>query len=600
MSGLAKPELKLTELGIQLSRILIIFTLMLLVSSCKSEQRGTDLPFEPTAKRFLSKDFLLSNEPLPTPLTSLAFTPPDNSPLPAQKFAGVLSLETSSANNGIEVMKDTFGISDDTQWKLSSLPDFSFEYVSDGAALIPVLREPQRSSHPYWEIILEPGRVWSDPLDMGWSRAALPFSLKEKNQNCTHNGLMTFLYTNDGSITRVAWQIGSETCLYLKINLWGITEARYQPRLVPGTEKIIAAYHDEVENRLQVKSISTMSDDFPAVNPSAFVPSGAKDTSVFGFVLNGTHYRSQCPTRYGPYPFCDVLDLPSYSLAKSVFAGLGYLLLTQQWPEFADMPITGLIPECDLEDDRWQDVTPRHLLNMTTGLYQSSEFGTDENSSEMQTFFLAESHTGKVRFSCEVWPKKAEAGSVGVYHTTDDYLLGVAMNVFLKEKLGPQTDIYNDLVIERLFKQLNLSPVSHWTQRTYDERQQPFTAYGLIFHSDDIAKIATFLNSDSTLNQNLDSSIFKAAMFQEAQYENVWRSQYGEVAYQNGFWGFDAAQSIGCQFQTWIPFMSGYGGIVVAMIPNGGVYYYFSDSDQHTFQNAAREANKALNYCEEK
>jgi hypothetical protein len=45
--------------------------------------------------------------------------------------------------------------------------------------------------------------------------------------------------------------------------------------------------------------------------------------------------------------------------------------------------------------------------------------------------------------------------------------------------------------------------------------------------------------------------------------------------------------------------MSGYGGIVVAMLPNGGVYYYFSDSNQHTFSNAAIEANKALNYCEE-
>jgi hypothetical protein len=598
VSALEISELMSTDPGIFLSRFLITFTLVLLVSACQSEQQGAAPSFQPTTEHSPGKDFLLGNEPLQTPLATLAFTPPVNSPLPVQQLNGLLTLETTTALNAIKVVKDSFGIADKEQWKLSSLPAFSFEYVSDGAAIIPVLREPQRSNHPYWEIILEPGQAWSDPADMGWSRAALPFSLKEKNQNCIHNGLMTFLYKADGSITRVAWQVGSETCLYLKIDLWGISEAQYQPQSITGTADITAAYRDEIEDRLPVKPVSALSEDYPSMNPAAFVPPGAEDVSVYGFVFNGVHYRSNCPTRYGPYPFCDVLDLPSYSLAKSVFAGLGYLLLTQRWPEFADMPVTGLIPECLLEDDRWQDVTNAHLLNMTTGLYQSSGFEVDENSSEMQTFFLAETHAEKVRFSCEAWPKKSAVGTVAVYHTTDDYLLGVAMNTFLKEKLGTQSDIYNDLVFKHFLKRLKLSPVSRWSQRTYDEREQPFTAYGLIFHPGDIAKIASSLNSDSTLNQELDNSGFKAAMFQEAKHENVWTSQYGEVAYHNGFWGFNAAKTIGCQVQTWIPFMSGYGGIVVAMFPNGGVYYYFSDSDQHTFRNAAVEANKALNYCE--
>ena len=599
VSALEISELKLTDPGVYQLRFLVIFALVFFVSSCKSEQSETKPASKPAPQYALSKDFLLGSERLQTPLATLAFTPPENTPLPAQGFNGVLSIETVNALNGIEVLKDTFGISSEEKWKLSSLPAFSFEYVSDGTAIIPVLREPQRSSHPYWEIILEPGRVWSDPLDMGWSRAALPFTLKEKNQNCTHNGLMSFLFKDDGSVSRVAWQVGSETCLYLKIDLWGIAEARYQPRSIIDTDKIIVAYHDELENRLPVKPISTLNVDYPAVNSSAFEPPGVEDASVYGFVLNGTHYRSQCPTRYGPYPFCDVLDLPSYSLAKSVFAGLGYLLLTQQWPEFADMPVTGLIPECLLEDGRWADVTTTDLLNMTTGNFQSPEFEVDENSSEMQTFFLAETHAGKIRFSCETWPKKSVAGSGAVYHTSDDYLLGVAMNSFLKEKLGPQSDIYSDLVYGRFLNRLKLSPVTQWTQRTYDEREQPFTAYGLIFHPGDIAKLASALNSDSALNQNLDSPGFKAAMFHGAKHENVWTSQYGEVAYHNGFWGFDVTRTIGCQVETWIPFMSGYGGIVVAMFPYGGVYYYFSDSDQHTFKNAAAEANKALNYCEE-
>jgi hypothetical protein len=71
------------------------------------------------------------------------------------------------------------------------------------------------------------------------------------------------------------------------------------------------------------------------------------------------------------------------------------------------------------------------------------------------------------------------------------------------------------------------------------------------------------------------------------------------LAYSNGFWGVDVSGLIDCPKETWIPFFSGYGGIVVAMFPNGSIYYYFTDSNKHGFRTAAAEANKALNYCKE-
>lgn len=594
VSGLSLTEPAKTSL-----RCLIVLFLVLPLGSCNSQDSSVNRSITSTPTPYHGSTFLFGNEPLQEPLNTLVYSPQKNPHLPADRFEGILSLDSQSAQSSIEVVKDTFGISDSERWQLSSLPAFSFEYVSDGDAIIPVLRKPQRGAHPYWEIIPGPGRIWSDPLDAGWSRASLPFTLKEKNQNCTHNGLMTFLYKADGSISRVAWQVGSETCLYLKINLWGITNARFQPRPIAEAESIMTDFHAEVEDRLEVRPISMLSDDYPAVDPLAFVPPGEADATVYGFVLDGVHYRSDCPTRYGPNPFCDVVDLPSYSLAKSIFAGLGYLLLIQQWPEFADLPVTALIPECLLEDDRWQGVTTRHLLNMNTGLFQSSGYQADEDSSDMETFFLAESHARKVRFSCEAWPKSATPGSVTVYHSTDHYLLGVAMNAFLKEKLGSDADIHRDLLIGRFLKDLDLSPVTHWSQRTYDEQDQPFVAFGLIFHSDDVVKIATSLNSFSPPVQDFDKPGFEAAMFRGAEHDNVWKSPHGKVAYQNGFWGFDAAEFIGCESSTWIPFMSGYGGIVVAMLPNNGVYYFFSDSNQHTFKNAAVEANKAINFCKE-
>jgi hypothetical protein len=122
-------------------------------------------------------------------------------------------------------VEDRFGYLEDPALQIDRLPAFRFELVQDGADLVPLRRGPQASDHPHWEFILEPGRVWDEAGDGGWSRAALPFALQERNANCTHNGLLTFLFRSDGAVSRVAWQIGSETCRYLKIDFWGMAAA---------------------------------------------------------------------------------------------------------------------------------------------------------------------------------------------------------------------------------------------------------------------------------------------------------------------------------------------------------------------------------------
>ena len=67
--------------------------------------------------------------------------------------------------------------------------------------------------------------------------------------------------------------------------------------------------------------------------------------------------------------------------------------------------------------------------------------------------------------------------------------------------------------------------------------------------------------------------------------------------YQNGFWAADAKAWIGCSQDTWVPFMSGFGGITVALLPNDTVYYAFTDSDVLEWADAAAESNKIRSYC---
>lgn len=68
--------------------------------------------------------------------------------------------------------------------------------------------------------VLEPGCVWNEPSDGGMSRAALLFALIETNANCTHNGVLTFLFDERGNVSEVTWQIASETCAYLQFDAW--------------------------------------------------------------------------------------------------------------------------------------------------------------------------------------------------------------------------------------------------------------------------------------------------------------------------------------------------------------------------------------------
>jgi hypothetical protein len=43
--------------------------------------------------------------------------------------------------------------------------------------------------------------------------------------------------------------------------------------------------------------------------------------------------------------------------------------------------------------------------------------------------------------------------------------------------------------------------------------------------------------------------------------------------------------------------MSGYGGISVAMLPNGATYYMFSDNGEFLFDSAVNELTKLASVC---
>lgn len=527
-----------------------------------------------------------------------AFAPPTTARPPTNKLEGKLVL-TGTAAKSFHAFRDVYGDAEANGKAAQTLPPFAFEFTTDGDRIVPAVRGPVVGTHANWEWVLEPGRLW-DEDGGGFTRASLPFALQERNANCTHHGALTFAFKPDGTITNAAYQIAAETCAYFKFDLAGWARATYEPRALSNASALIAAHRAEVGGRLKTAPIADLARDRPGADPTQFgsrLEIDADDMTAYGFIIDGKHYVGGCDTRAGAYPDCDVLPLPSYSTAKSIFAGLAAMRIEKLYPGALQTSVASLVPQCSAS--RWGDVKLIDALNMATGNLSSTGMEVDERSSAMLPFFRADNHAGKIKAACGMFPRTAVPGSTFAYHTVDTYILGAALNALWRQKRGASADVYRDVLVDPVWRPLGLSPDIHTTKRTYDDARQPFTGFGLTYHRDDIAKIAVLLNDKlGALN---GASMFDEPMLKQALQRDP--ANRGLIAngdkfrYRNGFWAWNATEYLKCAKEIWIPFMSGFGGISVALMPNNTVYYYFSDGDVYAWGRAAAESNRIRKFC---
>jgi len=515
------------------------------------------------------------------------FAVPSNAANPTNTFQGRLTL-SGEATTGTLVEQGTSLKGSYTNPE--NLPEFDYDLVQVGTHIIPVNRGLTLTNHPSWQYILEPGRVWNENSDQGYSRIALPFALQEFGANCTHNGVMTFLFKDDGSISNLVYQIAGETCQYFKYDSWGNLGASYTPANVSNAATIINEYQTEVANRMPTKPLSVLATDFPnsGINVSQIGSDQSADhRTLYGVAVDGINYVGNCGTRQGDYPYCHVMGVPSYSASKSIFGAVGLMRLEKK---FTGSQQQNTVSVCN--DNSWEQVTWGNLVDMATGRYTSSAFEADEgDSTTLNNFFLKYTHNEKLAHACS-YSQIVSPGTSWVYHTSDTYLLGTEMNNF-----DTSIDIW-DMLNNDLWKPLGLSPVMTTSLRTNDTTAQPYTGYGLTLNRDDIVKIGEFLNkAQGAVNgvQMLDETMMNE-MLQKTSYHGLNAgSQYD--FYDNGFWIWKADQALSCSTPLYIPYMSGFGGIVVGLLPNDMIFYTFSDNEEYSMVNTAKELNKIRSMC---
>ncbi len=150
-------------------------------------------------------------------IANTAFTPGSDAVAEHAPFLGTLRLTETEMTTEPTVFSPQSVLGRDPKL----YPGVAISFFTDKGDLVPFTQDVIRygssnRGRSYWDVIVQPGRVWSQPEDSGWSRAGFPFALVNSLEGETHNGLATFLY-KDGRVSNLRFQIVQQTApFYVK------------------------------------------------------------------------------------------------------------------------------------------------------------------------------------------------------------------------------------------------------------------------------------------------------------------------------------------------------------------------------------------------
>jgi len=425
-----------------------------------------DLP-APSSGRVLTTSFLEDAPSFPEYVPSDEFAPRHiTEDIAAEPLNASLTLAYRSGS--VDILRlDAL----DAGKNLMVLPAMTVELsTSRDGHVIPSWRGLRRTDpgDSPWDVIVGPGRVWREAEDGPWSRVAMPFSLVERGQNCTHHGLLTFLHQESSTFSPVRYQITQETCLYTKADFSGwLDVVDVTPK--QADERVLRTFASREEAMLPVRPLDELTAlglDADAFGAS-FTP---EHVTAQGVILDGTHYLDACTRRRGVDPFCAHRALPSYSTAKTAFTGLAWLraALTSDVMDLDATPLPMLIPEADAS---WTEVHLSHVLDMTSGHYDSAAYMVDESARRQLDFFFAVGDAARLEAAL-AYPAQSPPGSVWAYQTSSTFLDARMLQALVGEDL-------HDWVVRELYEPLGLRDAPRATLRTAGGAAHPLGGYGL-------------------------------------------------------------------------------------------------------------------------
>ncbi|HVN45680.1 MAG TPA: serine hydrolase domain-containing protein [Steroidobacteraceae bacterium] len=468
-----------------------------------------------------------------------------------------------------------------------TFPAVALTFFTVGADLVPATQEVIRSGlapggSSYWDILVQPGSLWSEPADGAWSRAAFPFELVNSLEGETHNGVALFMYRR-GTVTNLRFQIVQQTAPFYVSDLFvasGLVSASYQGSpLTPQEVRALTERHrrsvaadvhvaswGELEARVGKQRLEEFDRGLPVAEA---VAAGLDDGDTF--------YIKYCAGAGGPMPWCERARFGVWSATKALANAVALLRLAQKFgPEVYELEIKDYVPEA-ARYPGWSAVRFIDALNMATGIGNGStridpnDIGDGYLEGAYDRWYTAPSKEEKVHALLEtgaVYPWGP--GRVARYRDQDMFMLGVAMDNYLKSREGPASDLWSMLEKE-VYEPIGIyyAPTNRTIEATGPGH--PLMAYGYYPTLGDMVKIARLFHRGGRIGSKqllYGPTISTIAAGPAARgLPTGEKNTAGEITYFAAFWHVPYAADEGCHI--YIPVMEGWGGNLVELLPGG-------------------------------
>jgi hypothetical protein len=499
-------------------------------------------------------------------------------------------------------------------------PGVTISFFTDKGDLVPFTQDVIRygstsQGHSYWDIIVQPGQVWSQPDDSGWSRAGFPFALVNSIEGETHNGLATFLY-KDGRVSNLRFQIVQQTApYYVKDDFVavGLVRATFAVAATDPLSSLKRIHEADRSDAVPIAGWSELAAKVGNAKLAKFDGSmRAADIVLSGLDYESTFYLKECRSAGGPLPWCDRARFGVWSATKALANETVLLRLAAKYgPSVFELKIVDYVPQAAAYPG-WRNVRFEDAINMATGIGNGSTRSepNDTNDGYLDAAYSKwyEARSAKEKVAAlladgRVYPWGA--GRVTRYRDQDMFVLGVAMDGFLKSKEGPTANIWSMLQREVL-EPIGIHHAP--TNRTIEadgSAGQPLMAYGYYPSIGDMVLIARLYQN---AGRHGDQQILYAPRIRELQaglkprgFPTGEKLPDGETTYINAFWVTSYSASQNCR--VFYPRMIGWGGNIVALMPGGltGIRLAKSgetaDNSEVDTSGMARVANDLSKFC---
>lgn len=411
-------------------------------------------------------------------------------------------------------------------------PAIKLGFVTVGDVLVPlecgqiVSERSAREAASYWSIIPQFGRIWREPDEEGtWSRAAFPLMLVADTENHSHQGVATFRYRGR-EVSELEFQFVQQTAPYL-LHQHFIAWGRARMKLASLAAREAAVHREsgraELERRLKHRPWADLVRETPSNALKGFGgPVLDRWRVLAALVHDGTIYYQESSTPCGNYAYPLEMRFGVRSVMKSIGAPLALLRLAQVCgPYVLTLKIGDYVEGLD---PKYGAVRFIDAANMATGFGGTGTWKTHPNDpldgyleGDYDAWYTAPSHREKVKqIRRSLRPYPWEPGTVMRYRDQDFYLLGVAIDRFIKSVRGPGADVW-DMLRTEVFEPIGIAhaPVVR-TREARGRRGIPWLNAGYYPTLDDLAKIALLYQSrgafggEQILHRGLTESLLRA------------------------------------------------------------------------------------------